>query len=174
MPPPTTRRPFLFLGLFVSLAFAAPAFAAAWDALHVFGDSYSDSGAGYADINGPTAVVYLARRLEIPSFQEVGLRLNPALATLPASITLPGADVRLSRWGEFFGDVMANAASHGITNTTNTGAGRAIFDEDTTPRGDPETYYFYHAGHPSTAVHRLVGERLLAEALTAAPTVRSP
>ena len=68
---------------------------------------------------------------------------------------------------------MANAARHGITNTTDTGAGRAIFDE-APPRGDPETYYFYHAGHPSTAVHRLVGERLLAEALTAAPTVRSP
>lgn len=49
-----------------SATFAAPAFAATWDALYVFGDSYSDSGAGYADINGPTAVVYLARRLEIP------------------------------------------------------------------------------------------------------------
>lgn len=135
MPPPTTRRPFLFLGLFVSLAFATPAFAAAWDAVHVFGDSYSNSGAGYADINGPTAVVYLARRLEIPSCREVGLRLNPTLATLPASITLPGADVRRSRWGEFFGDVMANAARHGITNTTDTGAGRAIFDEAPPARG---------------------------------------
>lgn len=138
MPPPTTRRPFLFLGLFVSLAFATPAFAAAWDAVHVFGDSYSDSGAGYADINGPTAVVYLARRLGIPSFREVGLRLNPTLATLPASITLPGADVRLSRWGEFFGDVMANAARHGITNTTDTGAGRAIFDEAPPRAGIPK------------------------------------
>lgn len=281
---PKIRSSFLFLSLFLSLAFAAPAFAAAWDALYVFGDSYSDSGAGYADINGPTAVVYLARRLEIPfthandpdhghrslnfansgaqtgegegrrikeallglgmqnqardfasrvaagairfdsartlffiagglndrrlatevtlanlrsvigalhaagarhflvallptqipSFREVGLRLNPALATLPASIKLPGASVRLSRWGEFFDDVMTNAARHGITNTTDACAGRAIFDEDTTPRGDPETYYFYHAGHPSTAVHRLVGERLLAEALAAAPPVRSP
>ena len=34
--------------------------------LYVFGDSYSDSGAGYVDSNGPTAVVYLARRLGIP------------------------------------------------------------------------------------------------------------
>ena len=34
--------------------------------LYVFGDSYSDSGAGYVDGNGPTAVVYLARRLGIP------------------------------------------------------------------------------------------------------------
>src|SRR5215213_9257086 len=38
--------------------------------LYVFGDSYSDSGAGYVDGNGPTAVVYLARRL--------GLDLKPA------------------------------------------------------------------------------------------------
>jgi len=34
--------------------------------LYVFGDSYSDSGAGYVDTNGPTAVVYLAQRLGIP------------------------------------------------------------------------------------------------------------
>ena len=34
--------------------------------LYVFGDSYSDSGAGYVDADGPTAVVYLARRLSIP------------------------------------------------------------------------------------------------------------
>src|ERR1700722_230242 len=30
--------------------------------LYVFGDSYSDNGAGYVDGNGPTAVAYLARR----------------------------------------------------------------------------------------------------------------
>src|SRR5580658_471491 len=34
--------------------------------LYVFGDSYSDSGAGYVDANGPSAVVYLAERLDIP------------------------------------------------------------------------------------------------------------
>jgi len=31
--------------------------------LYVFGDSYSDTGAGYLDGNGPTAVAYLAERL---------------------------------------------------------------------------------------------------------------
>src|SRR5882724_9020305 len=31
--------------------------------LYVFGDSYSDTGAGYVDGNGPTAVAYLAERL---------------------------------------------------------------------------------------------------------------
>ena len=34
--------------------------------LYVFGDSYSDSGSGYLDTNGPTAVAVLARRLGIP------------------------------------------------------------------------------------------------------------
>jgi phospholipase/lecithinase/hemolysin len=34
--------------------------------LYVFGDSYSDSGSGYVDTNGPTAVVVLAQRLGIP------------------------------------------------------------------------------------------------------------
>jgi hypothetical protein len=34
--------------------------------LYVFGDSYSDSGAGYVDANGPSALVYLAERLDIP------------------------------------------------------------------------------------------------------------
>jgi hypothetical protein len=34
--------------------------------LYVFGDSYSDTGAGYIDGNGPTAVAYLAQRLAIP------------------------------------------------------------------------------------------------------------
>ena len=37
-----------------------------WESLYAFGDSYSDSGAGYVDGNGPTAVVYLAAGLGIP------------------------------------------------------------------------------------------------------------
>jgi cholinesterase len=34
--------------------------------LYVFGDSYSDTGAGFLDADGPTAVAYLAQRLAIP------------------------------------------------------------------------------------------------------------
>ena len=34
--------------------------------LFVFGDSYSDTGAGYVYADGPTAVAYLAQRLAIP------------------------------------------------------------------------------------------------------------
>src|SRR5665213_3323029 len=40
--------------------------AAPYTQLYVFGDSYSDSGSGYIDTNGPTAVVYLAQHLAIP------------------------------------------------------------------------------------------------------------
>jgi cholinesterase len=34
--------------------------------LYVFGDSYSDTGAGFSYADGPTAVAYLAQRLNIP------------------------------------------------------------------------------------------------------------
>jgi phospholipase/lecithinase/hemolysin len=37
-----------------------------WEVLYAFGDSYTDSGAGYVDGDGPTAVVYLAQSLGIP------------------------------------------------------------------------------------------------------------
>ncbi len=244
-----------------------------WQRLYVFGDSYSDSGAGYVDGNGPTAVVYLARELNLPfttandpagkgqglnfavsgaktgesegsrvkdallgrgmknqiadfvarvgrgeiqfdgertlfflagglndrriptdetianlkdhirrlhaagarhfrvallptkirSFAEVGIRLNPALATIPATLQLEGATIQLSHWGEYFDEVMQEPGRYGITNTKDACAGRALFDEDATPKGDPDAYYFYHAGHPSTAVHRAVGRALAAE-----------
>ena len=254
-------------------ASAIPATAESWTRLYVFGDSYSDSGAGYVDGNGPTAVVYLARELglpftqandpdragkglnfavsgaqtgegegqknkeallgrgmknqvrdfvervrrgeitfepghalfflagglndrrlptettvanlkaemrdlhavgarhfrvallptKIPQFAAVGIRLNPALARIPAEFQLDGAVVQISHWGEFFDDVMEEPARHGIVNTKDACAGRALFGQDTTPKGDPETFYFYHEGHPSTAVHRAVGKQLAAE-----------
>jgi len=48
--------------------------------LYVFGDSYSDTGAGYVDGDGPTAVAYLARRL--------GFELAPATDLHAASESL--------------------------------------------------------------------------------------
>ena len=61
----------LFLCSAALLAQTAPTPASApnphpYTMLYVFGDSYSDSGSGYVDTNGPTAVVYLAQRLGIP------------------------------------------------------------------------------------------------------------
>ena len=81
---------------------------------------------------------------EIGSFNEVATRLNPALRALPATLQeeFPDATIQTSRWGEFFDKVKLEAASFGITNTTDACAGRAIFDQDTTPKGDPESYYF--------------------------------
>jgi phospholipase/lecithinase/hemolysin len=248
--------------------------------MYVFGDSYSDTGAGYLDGNGPTAVAYLARRLgfdlkpsknpepgaeslnfavsgaqtgggagrenkgallgrgmmeqvddfmarvhsrqiafdpdttlfflagglndrrlpsaetvanleteirklysagarrfrvallptAIPAFSEVGLRLDPELRRIPGEMLtqLPDARIELSNWGPFFDEVMRNPAAYGIRNTTDKCAGRAIFDEDATPCANPSTYYYYHAGHPSTAVHRAVGDKLYEE-LTSPP-----
>jgi phospholipase/lecithinase/hemolysin len=243
--------------------------------MYVFGDSYSDNGAGYVDGNGPTAVAYLAKRLgfelkpanaadsasqslnfavsgaqtghgagrkikdamlgrgmmeqvddfvtrvqshqisfdakstlffvagglndrrlpgtetvanleaeirklydtgarrfrvavlptAIPSFSEVGTRLNPDLRRIPGEVQgqLAGAQIALSHWGEFFDEVMRNPQRYGIVNTTDKCAGREISDEDTTPCAKPETYYYYHAGHPSTAVHKVVGDKLYDE-----------
>ena len=263
----------VLLAFFLVTCAAVPAHAAPWQQLFVFGDSYSDSGAGYVDGNGPTAVAYLAQHLDIafthandpaaagkglnfavsgaqtgwgdgrrvadallgrgmrnqirdfvgrvrrgevkfnpattvffiagglndsrlttevtltnlkegmaelhevgarvfyvallptkiPAFSAVGLRLNPALAAIPASLRLEGATIRMSHWGEFFDDVIARPAAYGMTNTTDACADRAIFGENPTPRCDPETSFYYHAGHPSTAVHRIVGEKLARE-----------
>lgn len=76
---------------------------------------------------------------------------------------LPDARIALSNWGAFFDEVMKNPARYGIENTKDKCAGRALFDEDATPRGDPATYFYYHEGHPSTAVHKVVGDKLYEE-----------
>lgn len=103
---------------------------------------------------------------KIPAFAEVGVRLNPMLAALPAKLSAQlGIDVRPSRWGSYFDGVMAGAVGFGFTNTTEACAGRAIFNQDATPCAAPSASYYYHGDHPSTAVHRLVGARLTEEVL---------
>lgn len=63
-----TQRPAMLrlLRMLLLLTAASAAAQKPYTMLYVFGDSYSDSGAGYVDGNGPTAVVYLAQRLGIP------------------------------------------------------------------------------------------------------------
>jgi len=101
---------------------------------------------------------------KIPQFAAVGLRLNPAYAQFVREETAgTGLDLWLNHWGSAFDDVMDHPSAHGIVNTTGACAGRAIFDQDATPAGDPATYFFYHEGHPSTAVHRIVGKALFEE-----------
>lgn len=101
---------------------------------------------------------------KIPQFAAVGLRLNPAYDQFVGQES--GAtrlDLWLNHWGAAFDEVMEHPASYGIVNTTSACAGRAIFDQDPTPVGDPATYFFYHEGHPSTAVHRVVGKKVFEE-----------
>jgi phospholipase/lecithinase/hemolysin len=260
-----------------------PLAAAPYSQLYVFGDSYSDSGSGYLDTNGPTAVAYLAQRLaipftyygdpkskgkglnfaisgagsgagagrryptgemlsigmknqidsffaftktgdipkfdsattmfffagglndrgkpegytrtnledeietlysigarrfmvallptKIPQFATAGIQFNPELAKIPAEELAKHPDIRIanSDWGLFLDEVITNPAKYGLTDTTHPCAGRAIHHEDTTPCASPDTHFFYHEGHPSTAVHRAVGAMLYQEAVTKAP-----
>jgi phospholipase/lecithinase/hemolysin len=267
------RRAFLVM---LTAFGAIQAGAAPYGRLYVFGDSYSDFGAGYIDSNGPTAVAYLAWNLgleftharaannaaksidfavsgaktgegeghatqgallgygmmnqvrdfatrvhsgeihfdpastlffiagglndktlptattvanlrkeieilqglggrhftlallptQIPTYAAVGQRLNPAIAQLVQQGRQElGVDLWLNHWGADYDEVMEHPAAYGIVNTTEPCAGRDIRGEDTTPRGDPATYFYYHHSHPSTAVHRIVGRRLGDEVL---------
>jgi hypothetical protein len=100
---------------------------------------------------------------KIPQFAAVGLRLNPAYEQFVREEATAGLDLWVNHWGAAFDEVMEHPTTHGIVNTTSACAGRAIFDQDPTPVGDPATYFFYHEGHPSTAVHRIVGKKLFEE-----------
>ena len=110
---------------------------------------------------------------KIPQFAAVGQRLNPAYEQLVREEAgAPGLDLWLNHWGAAFDEVLDHPAAYGIVNTTSACAGRAIFDQDPTPVGDPATYFFYHEGHPSTAVHRVVGKKLFEE-IASRPSTRS-
>jgi cholinesterase len=251
--------------------------------LYVFGDSYSDSGAGYVDGNGPTAVVYLAQRLgvpftyngdpsspgkglnfavsaastgegagrplptggklafgmknqietftqyvksgaipkidpantmfffagglndggrpdgfvrtnieseidtlydmggrrfmvailptKIPQFAAAGKRVNPELEKIPDQVRAKHPDIRiaLSQWGSFFDDVIANPEKYGLTDTTSRCADRPFGPQQIATCSNPDTHFFYHDGHPSTAAHRAVGDLLYREAISKAP-----
>jgi hypothetical protein len=100
---------------------------------------------------------------KIPQFAAVGLRLNPAYEQFVREEAGVGLDLWLNRWGAAFDEVLENPAAFGIVNTTSACAGRAIFDQDPIPVADPATFFFYHEGHPSTAVHRIVGKKLFEE-----------
>ena len=105
--------------------------------LYVFGDSYSDSGSGYVDTNGPTAVVYLAQRLGI-SFTyygdpgSTGKGLNFAVS---AAQTGEGYGRRFPT-GQFFAFGMKNQ----IENFVQFSKFKAI------PKVDPDTTMFFFAG----------------------------
>jgi len=127
-----------------------------------------------ANLEGEIKTLYSlgARRFEIallptaiPAFADVGIRLNPSLTSIPADITpqLPEAEIKLSHWGHFFDEVMQHPEQYGIKNTVDACSGREIFNEDTSPCAHPETYFYYHHGHPSTATYKAVGTKLYDE-----------
>ncbi|WP_213806489.1 SGNH/GDSL hydrolase family protein [Granulicella sp. dw_53] len=105
----------------------------------------------------------------IPGFGVTGKRLNPSLKAIPEEMQAELTDIHisLSHWGLFFDEVLQQPEPYGITNTTDACAGRAIRSEDPTPCAWPETYYYYHSQHPSTATHKAVGEKLYAEVIGA-------
>ncbi len=107
----------------------------------------------------------------IPAFSAVGQRLNPALTLIPQQLAgeLPQAKIQLSHWGPFFDEVLHDAAAYGIHNTTDACAGRALFHQDATPCASPSDHFYYHSGHPSTATHKIVGEKLYQELFTTQP-----
>ena len=77
---------------------------------------------------------------KIPQFAAVGLRLNPAYEPfVRQEAAAADIDLWLNHWGAAFDEVMDHPAAHGIVNTTSACAGRAIFDQDPTPVGDPAT-----------------------------------
>ncbi len=269
---------FVLLAILTLSASCASATNRPYSMLYVFGDSYSDTGAGYVDGNGPTAVAYLAERLgipftwfgdprsqgkglnfavsgaqtganegkrfehgellgrgmrnqvddfatavkqgaihfdpkqtmfflagglndrslpdgstvaniegeidtlyalgarrfmvallpvKIPAFATAGERFNPQLSKIPAAMRARHPDIRIenSNWGPFFDEVIEHPAKFGISDTTNRCAGRSLKHEDPTPCASPEAHFYYHEGHPSTAVHKAVGEMLYQEAI---------
>src|SRR5450631_4356336 len=56
----------LLTAAFLSATTFAQAPSRPYTALYVFGDSYSDTGAGFQYADGPTSIAYLAQRLNIP------------------------------------------------------------------------------------------------------------
>jgi len=104
-----------------------------------------------------------------PSFASVSRRLNPAIRSVvsEARARFLDSDIRVSNWGYFYDTVKRDGARYGITNVdTPCAAGRALFGQSENPCRHPEHYYFFHDGHPSTAVHRIVGEMLWREWLS--------
>ena len=94
------RKLVVALGLLVvacGVAGAAPV-----KRMYVFGDSYSDIGRGYVDGNGPTAVAYLAQRLELQMVASnapdaAGKSLNFAVSGAPTGSS-PGRAIPGGGW----------------------------------------------------------------------------
>ena len=106
---------------------------------------------------------------KIPDFAENAKRLNPAYESMVADLQKKGIDIRLNHWGTYLDEIIDNPSQYGLVNTTSQCAGRALLKEDPTPCAKPETYFYFHSGHPSATVNKIVGEKLFQE-LTGHPS----
>jgi phospholipase/lecithinase/hemolysin len=104
---------------------------------------------------------------KIPAFATAGTRFNPQLAVIPEEMRAKHPDIQIanSDWGPSFDEVITHPEKYGLTDVTNTCAGRVLHHEDPTPCSSPETHFYYHEGHPSTATHKAVGDLLYDEAM---------
>jgi len=97
---------------------------------------------------------------KIPDFAEIAKRLNPAYEKLVAELQKQGVDIRLNHWGLYLDEILENPSQYGIVNTTSQCAGREVLKEDPTPCANPAAYFYYHSGHPSSAVNKIVGDKI--------------
>jgi hypothetical protein len=110
---------------------------------------------------------------KIPQFAGGGLRLNPAYQQfVRQEAAATGIDLWLNHWGAAFDEVIDHpAATASSTRRAPAPDGRSSI-RIPNPVGDPATYFFYHEGHPSTAVHRIVGKKLFEEIGARPPAAR--
>jgi phospholipase/lecithinase/hemolysin len=105
--------------------------------LYVFGDSYSDSGSGYLDTNGPTAVAYLAQRLGIP-FTYYG---DPTSKGKGLNFAISGAGSGAGAGRRYpTGEMLSIGMKNQVDNFV------AFTKSGDIPKFDPEQTMFFFAG----------------------------
>lgn len=105
---------------------------------------------------------------KIADWAAMGTRLNPAYERLVAELRSKGVDIHLNQWGVYLDEIMQNPSQYGLVNTSSQCAGRALLKQDPTPCANPDSYFYFHGGHPSTKVNKIVGEKLHRELAGAA------
>lgn len=108
--------------------------------------------------------------VKIPDFAEAAKRLNPAYEHLVGNLQMQRVDIRLNHWGPYLDEILENPSRYGLVNTTSQCAGRELFKEDPTPCAKPDAYFYFHSGHPSAAVNKIVGDKLYQELIGSAQT----
>lgn len=99
---------------------------------------------------------------DIPLFEDSAVNVNPVIRSLIPQLQaeFPGAVINLSNWGPDYDQIISNPGPYGLTNTTAPCFDFATFTQTCTT---PSTYFYYYIGHPSAAVHQIVGNELVAE-----------